>query len=215
MDSTGGKAGAERDAEGPPRELTERHKERTRRELAAAAARLFLERGYAATTVQAIAEAADVSARTFFRYFPSKDEIVTAIVGTGTDDLVHHLGTHPEHVVLRDALRGALGAVADLVARDPDTSRAFRQMVRSTPALQGRWLEEQRWNRQRVAQALEPWFPGPVAAQARILAAGVAQLALDTALDLWTDDPRASDLGSHLEASLTLLDGPLLSTRRR
>jgi len=194
--------------------LTQRHKQRTRRELATAAAKLFLERGYAATTVQAIAEAADVSARTFFRYFPAKDDVVTAIVGTGTDDLIEHLERHPEDRSLRDALCGALGAVAAQVCDDPATSRAFRRMVRSTPALHGRWLEEQRWNRHRLADALEPWFPGPDGAPTRYLAAGVAQLALETALDLWTDDPSLSDPFDLLEESLAGLDGPLLSTRR-
>jgi len=194
--------------------LTQRHKQRTRRELATAAAKLFLERGYAATTVQAIAEAADVSARTFFRYFPAKDDVVTAIVGTGADDLIEHLERHPEDRSLRDALCGALGAVAAQVCDDPETSRAFRRMVRSTPALHGRWLEEQRWNRHRLADALEPWFPAPDAAPTRYLAAGVAQLALETALDFWTDDPSLSDPFDLLEKALAGLDGPLLSARR-
>jgi hypothetical protein len=44
--------------------LIERNKQRTRRELAEAAARLFLERGYPSTTVQDIVDAADVSPRT-------------------------------------------------------------------------------------------------------------------------------------------------------
>ena len=54
----------------------ERHKARTRAQLQAAARRLFAEQGYAATTVQQIAEAADVSERTLFRYFESKEDLL-------------------------------------------------------------------------------------------------------------------------------------------
>jgi AcrR family transcriptional regulator len=54
----------------------ESHKQRTREALLRAAEQLFAERGYHATTVHAIAEAAGVTERTFFRYFASKADLV-------------------------------------------------------------------------------------------------------------------------------------------
>jgi AcrR family transcriptional regulator len=56
--------------------LRERNKQRTRAEIARAAQELFVRRGYSATTLPEIAEAAGVSTRTIFAYFPSKEDIL-------------------------------------------------------------------------------------------------------------------------------------------
>jgi AcrR family transcriptional regulator len=56
--------------------LRERKKARTRAAIRDQAMRLFEEQGYSATTVDQIAEAAEVSQSTFFRYFPTKEDVV-------------------------------------------------------------------------------------------------------------------------------------------
>lgn len=61
--------------------LRERKKIRTRSTLIEAAAELCLKRGYDNTTVDQIAAAADVSPRTFCRYFPTKESVVAAMTG--------------------------------------------------------------------------------------------------------------------------------------
>jgi AcrR family transcriptional regulator len=61
----------------PAAGLRERKKARTRAEIQRQALRLFREQGYDATTTRQIAEAAEVSESTFFRYFPAKQDVIT------------------------------------------------------------------------------------------------------------------------------------------
>ena len=190
--------------------LIERNKQRTRRELAEAAARLFLERGYPSTTVQDIAEAADVSPRTFFRYFPCKEDVITAIASTTMDDLLDHLADHDDQESLRSVLTAMLTASLAPVCDDPDSARAFQWMLRDTPVLRGRWLEEQRRNRDRLADALAPWFGEHDHPLTPHLVAGAALLVVDEVMTLWADDPSTPDPLGLLDRALDILEGPML-----
>src|SRR5258708_38121991 len=76
--------------------LRQRKKQRTRDTIARAARELFAERGYHATTLPDIAEAADVSTRTIFAYFPSKEDILFADFPLMKDALAHALAERPE-----------------------------------------------------------------------------------------------------------------------
>jgi AcrR family transcriptional regulator len=81
--------------------LRERKKQRTRETIARAAHELFAERGYHATTLPDIAEGADVSTRTIFAYFPSKEDILFSDFAAMKEALARALAERPEE---QDAL---------------------------------------------------------------------------------------------------------------
>jgi len=92
--------------------LRERKKAATREALHEAALRLFAERGYRATTVTDIAAAADVSERTFFRYFRSKEDVALQDVGRLLPRLEQAIRERPVAEAPLHALLNAFLAVA-------------------------------------------------------------------------------------------------------
>lgn len=87
--------------------LRERKKIRTRATLIEAAAELCLEQGYDNTTVEQIAAAADVSPRTFSRYFPTKESVVVAMTGDMDAYLAAALDGQPTDITEYEALMRA------------------------------------------------------------------------------------------------------------
>jgi len=85
--------------------LRERKKQRTRELIAATALDLFAERGYAQTTVADVAAAADVSERTVFAYFPTKEDLFFSDQVALERALTEALETKPPQVPALDVLR--------------------------------------------------------------------------------------------------------------
>jgi AcrR family transcriptional regulator len=88
--------------------LRERKKQRTREAIVEAALRLFDERGFDHTTIADIAEAADIAPRTFFGYFPSKEDVVFDEFPGIYDELARRFRERSEDETAIDALRGWL-----------------------------------------------------------------------------------------------------------
>lgn len=121
-----------------PRELglRERKKARTRRELAATALRMFLERGFEHTTLDELVHAVEISKRTFFRTYRSKEEVGIAAEIDLWEAYLDEIARREPCGVLLTWLRQAL--TDTIAAMDPEWSWRFlatRGLCARTPAL--------------------------------------------------------------------------------
>ncbi|MEU8529379.1 MULTISPECIES: TetR/AcrR family transcriptional regulator [Streptomyces] len=126
---------------GPATGLRERKKQRTRDALLRAALELFTTKGYERTTVDEIADAVDVSQRTFFRYFASKEDVAFALQQMVEQRFVRALEERPAEEGPFDAMRNAVLCAWDSIGEAIESVvpvelylRTF-QVIESTPAL--------------------------------------------------------------------------------
>ncbi|WP_209305825.1 TetR family transcriptional regulator [Mycobacterium sp. PS03-16] len=121
--------------------LRERKKQRTRATLIDAAVTLCLQQGYEATTVDQIAALADVSPRTFCRYFATKDAVLLTLLDGFVDAVSARLATIPPEVpalqALKDAHVGVLREVSagNVAGLSTERIAVMLQIINSTPGL--------------------------------------------------------------------------------
>lgn len=184
-------------------------KELTRRALAETATALFLERGYDATTVEDIAAAVDVSPRTFFRYFPAKSDIITAVARTSLDDVIAELKVLAPGGPVAAAV--ADGVVITLSKASPSAVRSFERLLATSDQLRSAWAEECRRNQSRLADALGAACGLDPAALPIQVAASAVIVTVETALASWARDDRPGDGDDSpiptVRQALGLLDG--------
>jgi AcrR family transcriptional regulator len=160
---------------------------RTRRELADAAARLFIERGYEATTVEDIVAEVEISARTFFRYFGSKEEVVASLWRYGVEEIVAAVRAVPDERPLQEALRAAVSAACQHAAENPAETRLFLRMVSDTPTLRARRMQEELRQQQSLASCLGDRLERPADDLRVTLMSGAVVMAFNTAFERWAN----------------------------
>ena len=121
--------------------LRERKKAKTHAAIQEHALRLFREQGYEATTVEQIAAAADVSQSTFFRYFPSKEDVV--LHDAFDPILFASFGEQPAELTPIQALRASMAEVfGALTPEELALERQREELILSVPELRARMLDD-------------------------------------------------------------------------
>jgi AcrR family transcriptional regulator len=128
-------------APGPPSGLRERKKARTRATIRREALRLFREQGYHATTVEQIAAAADVSPSTFFRYFPTKEDVV--LQDEMEPLLIEAIEQQPPELSVVAAIRAATRTVFGNMSDEQWAEiRQTSELAMTTPEVRARALDD-------------------------------------------------------------------------
>jgi AcrR family transcriptional regulator len=185
--------------------LRERKKLRTRRAIQDHALRLFTERGYAATTVEQICAAAEISPSTFFRYFPTKEDVVL-------DDeydpiLIEVFRKQPPELTPIEALRATIREIFPFVyehERDAVIQRT-RLMMNEQP-LRARLFESMRSGTQAAVADLVAERTGHDRDDHRVQAFAWAVVGvLMSSLYAWLDSDADMDLPALMDQNLAFL----------
>lgn len=194
--------------------LRESKKRRTRAAIQRAALELAERQGYARTTVEQIAAAAEVSPATFFRYFPTKE---AALVFDEYDELLREAGERIPHGLsplrtIHHVFRAAFEPMgADIQAGTPYTKEMARRMrvVRSEPALRAAMRDMQEKAKEELSVVLASMTGRPADdLEVRVTVAAALAVASEV-VDTWMADGAQGSLPERLDAAFDLLENGL------
>jgi AcrR family transcriptional regulator len=189
--------------------LRERKKARTRAAIRQQAMRLYREQGFGATTVEQIAEAAEVSPSTFFRYFPTKEAVILQ------DDydprIISAYRAQPLEVGPVPALRAAFKQVfAEMSPEEIAEERERTRLILAIPELHTQMMDEYARGLRMIAELVaERTGRGADELPVRVFAGALVGVGL-AALMAWTEDPSLDYFTvmdgalAHFEAGLPL-----------
>lgn len=190
--------------------LRERKKRTTSEALVRSALRQFATRGFERVTVEDIAGACDVSPRTFFRYFASKEDVLFADGDGQRSHVIDVLAAQPPDVSPLEAMQAAVRELARDYEAQREAVLLRHRIVASTPSL-----------RSHVAERLHGWesavieelrrsgrADGMDELSLRLMVAATTS-ALCVSIDLWAEGGAEGDLGTVLADALEKLGSGL------
>jgi AcrR family transcriptional regulator len=194
----------------PVEGLRERHRKRTAADLEDAALALFCDKGFDGVTIDDIAASADVSRRTFFRYFASKEDVILSDHPKRLDELQAALNRRPDDEPALTALRHAILSLAGSYEEQRDHMLARFRLVTDTPALEARSLCLQRnWETSVTAMLAERMGVDPAKDLRPGTVAATTMAAMRVATANWLAGGGQGDFPAIVAAALDLLDGGL------
>jgi AcrR family transcriptional regulator len=196
----------------PPPGLRERKKIKLRRGMQAAALRLFETQGYDRTTVEQIAEAAETSTTTFYRYFPTKEDVV--LDNDASPLFEATVAARAADEPLTATIRAAMGAVVTAAEADRDLTLARMRLVAAVPALEARYAGEERRTINVLTRLLAGRTGRPADDYQLELVAFVLAAVLFTASRRWVAEGGATSFAALVDQALTTVE-PLLTALER
>jgi AcrR family transcriptional regulator len=195
----------------------ERKKLETRQALEQAALRLFAEKGYESTTVEDIAEAADVAVRTFFRYFSSKlDVLFGDVVTDRVTRLRTVLASRPRNEPVIDSIRHIMSALELASPEEQAPILARFELMRQQPSLTTRYLDLINSMRLVIVEFVAARTgTDPRKDMYPLLLAGALSSSWDVALTLWVASGGRRSLRELLEEAFAVLSAGLPEPPRR
>jgi AcrR family transcriptional regulator len=186
--------------------LRERKKERTRQDLMRSALRLFADRGFDQVTVEEIAADCEVSPRTFFRYFSSKEDVLFAQTHQSLERLIETLQLQPSDLPPLEALRLAMRTLSDDYLEDKEAVVLRHQIMSATPALRTRAAERQQGWEAEVIDKLRQGgqIEGMSDLDVRLVVAA-STTALRVAVTIWVSDSSDLDLADLIDSTFDRL----------
>ena len=190
--------------------LRERKREATRLRIATEAARLATEHGVAGVTAEAIADAADISRATFFRFFATKETaIAEGFSGPKVDELLAVLAAQPAELGPLEAVARTFHELGQHL--DEDTRALVLEQARiaqGSPALQAwmasAWLRDEQLVAAVLAQRLGT---GPTDPRPQMVAA-IAMAAMRIGLDTWVERDGRADLATLFQEAVGAVRRP-------
>jgi AcrR family transcriptional regulator len=170
----------------PEAGLRARKHRQTRQRIADAGLRLFLKNGFDATTLDAIAEAADISRRTFFHYFESKEAILQTVESGAQDAFRAALAAGAQDAAPLAAVRDAL--LVMISRYESDDAIAIDRLMRSTEALRARKQSNYERQEQALFAALAEKWPEPERRFALRVVAMMGIGAMRLAAEMWSNE---------------------------
>ncbi|MEV6735877.1 TetR family transcriptional regulator [Streptomyces sp. NPDC051104] len=192
-------------ADRPRLGLRERKKIKTREAIRAATYALIREQGYDATTIEQIADRAEVSPSTVFRYFPTKEDIVL------TDEydplMLEALRARPEDEPWMDSIRYVMGKALELSEQeDPEVLRLRAHLGAQVPAVRSRYFESMSETGRLLRQALaERTGRDPESLEARVCAMALIGGLMEVSM-YWAENGFEGELRDLMDRALDVME---------
>ena len=189
-----------------PTGLRERKKEKTRAQLTSIALRLFDERGFDDVTVEDIVRAAEVSPRTFYRYFPSKEDVLFGPDHERIEEFASVLRARPADEPILESLRTALVQSNENDHHAAADRQRRSRILRTSPSLRMRMNERRAaWESVAIPIVADRLGTDPDDDLTPRLMVACAISAIRVAADVWVAGGSRGELAPLVDAALARL----------